>query len=387
MKKPLPPINRSSQTHTRNLRPTNYTNTQPPQVNGAGYNGVRATANHHYSPHLNNGSGYNQYNTYNPKKTSNSIKNNKHDSKLKYFNIFLGAVLMLMVGKVVAPDANLNPIALLSQNGLDGLSIDTNNSRMIGFEVNVKSVIDNIFIQKSIKGIPGAIIVTDANLNMIAGQGADTPMEPASILKLITAEAFFNKFDPADKPLGGITALEYAKDMLNRSDNVMAEKMAELVGLKAIETRVREITGNSKLPFTNGSGCNKGSFGDDPHGCTGGGSRATIKITPREMVSMVSQLDKTLAMRKLTMKDLLGTPNTPGASGRRYKPDLASINDPQVFGKTGTLESDDTFSFAGMMINENGEKLFFTFINQGNGDFVVGRQGDALKSTYQGRAK
>ncbi len=324
---------------------------------------------------------------HSPTKPTTGTQSSKFDKYQNYLNLALGVLLVGMIGKNVLP--NFNPIDILPRFGdTSGPIVGSSSNPTIDLKIVLTTLIDNKFLQSSMKSAPGTAVVTDMNLNILAGKGVDTPMEPASISKVITAYAFIKEFglDAKVPGFGDKSVKTLVQGMLDLSDNVLAEQMANKVGIEKVQALTRQEAGNPNLVVGNGSGCNQGGVGDATHGCTNYGSTPTTKVSVNDMAKITASFDRFLISKGSSLIDIMGTVNTAGASGRRFQEYFIGVTNPQVALKTGTLNSNPMFSAAGVMVNPNGEKLYYAMVTPGPHSIVADKQANMLRSFYQGNA-
>jgi D-alanyl-D-alanine carboxypeptidase len=235
-------------------------------------------------------------------------------------------------------------------------------------------------IQTSINNLTGSSLVVDEQNNILGSKNPSQMMEPASTMKLITALAVLTKY-PANSKLPGFknkTTLQVLRYMMDTSDNGLADRLANLVGLDYVQSIARQATGNKLLTVANGSGCPRGTYGGD---CQNQGSRKASYASAYDMINIVKALEATLAQQEASFASLVGGVKSYGSSGsKRFGSDFKKYPDAQVFGKTGTLNS--TMSFVGMMYDRSGKKIYFAYINKGYQGQVGDVQARALVNTY-----
>jgi hypothetical protein len=309
-----------------------------------------------------------------------------------YLNLLLGTVFVVMVGKTIAP--NFNPTSVVPKFGDTSAPVfGSSKGQTVSFGFEVTSKTDPKYIQDAMKGVSGVMIVTDAQGNLIAGKGADTPMEPMSIAKLITAYAVVQAkgLDTKLPEFGNKTVKTVVATMLDKSHNETAEDLASLVGLDNVQALARTASGNPNLVIGNGSGCNGGNFGTGQIGCDKPGAKTTL-ITPREMNKINIAFNSELKRQGSSFQSLTGTFDQVGSSGqhRFYQPadkaSWGSAKDLKIAIKTGTASRNPFFSIAGNLINKNGEELYFTSMNPGDHTTVWNMEVDLMKAIHESNA-
>jgi hypothetical protein len=308
-----------------------------------------------------------------------------------YLNFALGTVLVIMVGKTIAPNFGPNLIPKIGDSGSPVFGGGSGQS--VSFEFGTTTIVDPKYIQAAMKGISGTAIVTDSRGNLIAGQGEDTPMEPMSIAKLFVAHAVIKEKGLTTKlpTFDNQTVATVVGRMIEKSNNVTAEQLADLVGLDKVQELARVSTGNPKLIVGNGSGCNGGTSGTAAIGCGGSGAPLTL-VTPREMTLSNIAFNAELKNQGTSFQEYVGTFGKVGSSGqhRFYRDDTdksewKNLPVPKIALKTGTRRG--FMSASGSIVNKNNEELFFTLMTPGPDTPVWKKQIQVMKAALEGNAK
>ena len=247
---------------------------------------------------------------------------------------------------------------------------------------NTDDSADKSIIQKAMAGAYGGMLIVDQDGNKIADIGSKTMLEPASTSKLITALAYLTYFPSYTKlsNFNNKTSLNVLKYMLKVSDNELADRLANQVGLDNVQRIAREASGNPKVTVANGSGCPRGLVGG---GCDQQGYRPATKVTAQDMVNIVQALDTLLIAQGSSFEELLGSVKTPGTSAnKRFGEDFANFKNVRLYAKTGTINS--SLSFAGIMYDQYGKRMTFAFMNLGPHYAVGDLQAKVLVQAFLG---
>ncbi|MGL4758545.1 MAG: serine hydrolase [Patescibacteria group bacterium] len=227
----------------------------------------------------------------------------------------------------------------------------------------------------------GGMVIVDERGNVVSQFNKDLMLEPASTAKLLTALAFLKKYKSNQRiaQFHNQRSIDVLAYMLRTSDNGLADKLANIVGLDNVQRIARDVTGNNSIYVANGSGCPRGLNG--PY-CEGYSYRQTTKLSPLDLIKVIQSLEQELALDGYNIAYLLGSVKTPGSSGnKRFGIDFAKYRNVPLYGKTGTIRS--SLSFAGVMYNQYGQKLTFAFINIGPHSEVGDFQAKLLVKMYQ----
>ncbi|MGL4759655.1 MAG: hypothetical protein ACRCXZ_10070 [Patescibacteria group bacterium] len=296
-------------------------------------------------------------------------------NKIRVLNTALAVLLLGASIKLIIPDASLNPIDVISKSTESG-----SNELEIGFNVSNKSSVNPKQLQDKMKAIPGAVIVTDVQGNLIAAKGENEPMDIASVHKILTAHAFLLKYDPNQKlaNYGNTKAYDVAEYMLASSDNGTAEKMAADYGYDKLQQLARDITGDQNLVITNGSGINGGCRGSGLHGQENCNFQE-LKVSAGQMVKIIRSFDSDLNKKGFDGRKMLGgnIQTSDHNFAGRYGGYFTNRKTTTLFGKTGTLNraidgNTPIRSAGGIAINQSGEKLYFTIISPVKEGYSIG---------------
>ena len=266
----------------------------------------------------------------------------------------------------------LSPLAMAQVSSFDP------KSRNYQYE----TVLDSYAVQSRVNYLNGSTLFVDEDNKVVASKNANYAMEPASTSKLITALAFL-KYYPANTKLPQFrnkTSFQVVKYMLDVSDNGLADRLANMVGLNNVQSLARQVTGNEKINIANGSGCPRGLYGED---CEMQSNRPTTYTTAYDMIAIVKSLETLLVQQGTSFEALVGNVLTSGTSGhRRFYEDFVNSKTARVYGKTGTIRS--SLSFVGIMYNQSGKKIYFAMLNTGNHQTIGDTQGSVLVAAHKG---
>jgi D-alanyl-D-alanine carboxypeptidase len=235
-------------------------------------------------------------------------------------------------------------------------------------------------VQATVNNLSGSTLVIDEQNNIIASKNPSQMMEPASTMKLVTALAVLNKY-PANTRLPGFgnkSTMQVLRYMMDHSDNTLADRLANMIGLDTVQAIARQASGNKLLTVANGSGCPRALTGGD---CQNQGYRKPSYASAYDMINIVKSLEAWTLQQGSSFANLVGGVQSYGSSGyKSFNEDFKYNRDAQVFGKTGTLNS--TMSFVGIMYDRSGNKIYFAYINKGYQESVGNIQARALVNTY-----
>jgi D-Ala-D-Ala carboxypeptidase 3 (S13) family len=274
----------------------------------------------------------------------------------KIVNIGLSCLLGVLAYNVFAPNGNN-----VADNDNPFLVSSRAKSATVSFEND--TLLNAAKIQASMVGVGGTMIVTDGEGNLVAGVGINKLVQPASTAKVPTTLAALMKLGIHKKmpEFGGRELIDVLNDANRSSDNVVFDKIADIIGVDYIQQTIRDLTGNQKLTVANGSGCPVGFKASAHSGC---GKENPIKrgtyISVLDIEITVRALDKLLMKNGLKLSDVLGVTgdNNSTVSGRY----AGLLPDGKIVAKTGTINN--TIALAGYGVTKN-EKFYFSTILTG----------------------